>query len=658
MEHFIFGNLTWSSLPHQWFTIGGTVAIVFGGILAVAVVTYFKKWKWLWSEWLTSTDPKRIGIMYIVVASVMFFRGGLDAVMIWFQQAISTGSSYGYLDAGHFQQIVTAHGDIMVFFVTMGFLFGLINIIVPLQIGARDLAFPFLNSLGFWLYVAGAIFINMFFIFGGDFASAGWLSLPPLSEIMYSPGTGVDYWIWSLQISGLGSLLGGINFVVTILKMRTKGMTLMKMPLFTWTSLCSMSLVIAAFPVLTATITMLWLDRFFGMHFFTTGFGGNPMLYVNLIWMWGHPEVYILVIPSFGIFSEVVSVFSGKRIFGYVSMVCAAICITLLSFLVWLHHFFTMGAGADVDAFFGIMTGIIAIPTAVQIFNWIATMYRGRIRFTTPMLYFMGFVSLFTFGGMAGVLLSLPGADFELHNSLFLVAHFHTMIVSAALFGIFAGITYWFPKVIGFKLNERIGRKAFWLWIIGFFLSFTPLYILGFLGATRRLDHYDASTGWQPFFIVAAIGVCFIAAAALMQVWQIIVSIKERHENRDTTGDPWDGHTLEWATPSPVPFYSFAVLPEVTTRDPLWEMKKQGASPIPKEYHDIEMAKNTGLAIYLSGFVFLAAFGLVWHIGWLAIGGLIAAVACVIIRSFDDETEYILPAAEVERMDKRAWKHQ
>ena len=666
MEHFLLGNITWSDLPHQWFTIGGTGTIIIGLIAIAAVLTYFKRWKWLWKEWLTSTDPKKIGIMYIVMASVMLFRGGLDAIMIWLQQSIASGNApgilgatHGYLDASHFQQIFTAHGDIMVFFVTMGFFFGLMNLIVPLQIGARDLAFPFLNSLGFWLYVAGAIFINMFFVVGGEFAASGWLSLPPLSELQFSPGTGVDYWIWSLQISGLGSLLGGINFLVTIIKMRVKGMTLMKMPLFTWTSLCSMALVVAAFPVLTITTLLLWYDRFFGMHFFTTGFGGNPMLYVNLIWMWGHPEVYILVIPAFGIFSEIVATFSGKKIFGYVSMVCAAICITLLSFLVWLHHFFTMGAGADVDAFFGIMTGIIAIPTAVQIFNWIATMFRGRIRFSTPMMYFMGFVSLFTWGGMAGVLLSIPGADFELHNSLFLVAHFHTMIVSAALFGIFAGITYWFPKIMGFKLNERVGRRAFWLWVVGFFVSFTPLYILGFMGATRRLDSYAASTGYQPFFICAGIGVCIIAAGVLTQVWQVYVSVRDRKKNMDTTGDPWDGRTLEWATSSPVPFYDFAKEPVVSSRDEFWEMKKRGDWPhavAAAKYEDIELSRNTGMAIYLSGFFFLFSFGAVWHIIWLMALGFIGCIACIIIRSFDEDTEYTIPAAEVEKMEQLAWK--
>ena len=650
MAHFLFGNLTWSDLPHQWFTIGGTVAMVGMGVALVALLTYFKRWKWLWSQWLTSTDPKKIGIMYIVVAGVMLFRGGLDAVMIWIQQALSVGSSQGYLDPGHFQQIFTAHGDIMVFFVTMGFLFGLMNLIVPLQIGARDLAFPFLNSLGFWLYVAGAILINMFFIFGGEFASAGWLSIPPLSELAFSPGTGVDYWIWSLQVSGLGSLLGGLNFVVTILKMRAPGMTLMNMPMFTWTSLCSAILIISVFPILTITSILLWLDRFFSMHFFTTTFGGNPMMYINLIWMWGHPEVYILVIPAFGIYSEVVSTFSGKPLFGYVTAVLAAVGVSLIACMVWLHHFFTMGAGSDVNAFFGISTMLIAIPTGVQIFNWLATMFRGRIRFFTPMYWFMGFVSTFTFGGMAGLLLASPASDYQLHNTLFLVAHFHTMIIGGALFGIFAGITLWFPKVMGFTLDEKWGKRAFWLWLIGFFVSFTPLYILGFMGATRRLDHYDAASGFQPFFIMAAIGVGIIALGALAQVVQLYVSFRDRKQHVDTTGDPWDGRTLEWATPSPAPFYNFAVTPVVHSRDAFWEMKQKGLQP--KKYEDIEMSKNTGMAIYLSGFIFALGFALVWHIIWLIVLGLGGAIACVIIRSFDEHTEYMLPAAEVERLDK------
>lgn len=650
---FIFGKLTLNSLPHEWFTIGGTISMMAMGGVAILLITYFKRWKWFW-EYLTSTDPKKIGIMYIVVATAMLFRGGLDAIMIWLQQAMAAGASQGYLSADHFQQIFTAHGNIMVFFVTMGFLFGLINIIVPLQIGARDLAFPFLNTLGFWLYVAGAIMVNLFFVFGGEFSAAGWLAVAPLSELQYSPGTGVDYWIWSLQISGLGTLLGGINFLVTIIKMRAPGMTLMRMPVFTWASLLSMGLVVTVFPILTVATGLLFLDRFAGMHFFTTTGGGNSMMYINLIWMWGHPEVYILILPAFGIYSEIVSTFSQKKLAGYVSTVCALIGISLISLLVWLHHFFTMGAGADVNAFFGISTMIIAIPTSVQLFNWIATMYKGKIRFTTPMLWFLGFIATFTFGGMAGMLLSSPPADFQIHNSLFLVAHFHTMIIGGALFGIFAGITYWFPKVTGFKLNERFGHLSFWFWIVGFFMSFVPLYILGLMGVTRRLNHYPALSGWQPLFIMAATGGILIGIGAVFQVVQIIVSFRERNKNMDKTGDPWKGRTLEWATSSPPPFYNFAIIPQVTSRDAFWEMKKaKNQEPRIKnqKYEDIVMPKNTPMGIYLAGFIFLVGFGFVWHIIWLIILGIIGAVVCLLIRTFDDDTEYVIKASSVAKLE-------
>ncbi|HVY68167.1 MAG TPA: cbb3-type cytochrome c oxidase subunit I [Patescibacteria group bacterium] len=650
--NFWFGNLTINDLPHEWFTIAGTWTLVLGVLAVAALLTYYRKWAWLWREWLTSTDPKKIGIMYIIVSLLMLFRGVVDAAMIWLQQSLASGAAQGYLSADHFQQILTAHGDIMVFFATMGLLFGLMNIIIPLQIGARDLAFPFLNSLGFWLYVAGAILINTFFLFGGEFAAAGWLSLPPLSELAYSPGTGVDYWIWSLQISGLGTLLGGINFIATVLNLRAPGMSLMKTPMFVWTSLCSMFLVVSVFPILAITIFLLWLDRFFGLHFFTADFGGNPMMYVNLIWMWGHPEVYILVLPTFGIYSEVVATFSRKKLFGYTSQVLAAFGVTALACLVWLHHFFTMGAGSDVNAFFGIMTGFIAIPTGVQFFDWISTMYKGRVLLASPMYWFLGFLACFTFGGLAGVLMSLPAADYQLHNSLFLVAHFHTMIVSGALFGIFAGLTYWFPKVTGFKLNEAWGKRAFWFWLWGFLLSFGPLYILGFLGATRRLDHYNAA-GWQWLFVAAGLGLCVIGLGALCQLIQLIVSFRQRRENRDTTGDPWNGRTLEWSMPSPPPFYNFAAVPQVSSRDDWWEQKQSalaGQKPKPA-YQDIEMSKNTGLAIYLSAFVFALGFALVWHIYWLATVGLIGAVVCVMLRALDEHTEYTITAAELKRME-------
>lgn len=656
IQQFIFGRLTLNALPHQWFTIGGTLFITLMGVALAVFLIRTNRVGWLWNEWFTSTDPKKIGIMYIIVAFLMFARGGLDAVMIWLQQAMAMGASTGYLDAQHFQEIFTAHGNIMVLFVTMGFLFGLLNIILPLQIGARDVAFPLLNTLGFWLYVAGAILINLFFAVGGEFAATGWLAIAPLSESQYSPGTGVDYWIWSLQVSGLGTLLGGINFIVTILKMRAPGMSLMRMPLFVWTSLASMILVITVFPILSITTLLLYLDRAFGMHFFTSTGGGNPMMYVNLIWTWGHPEVYILILPAFGVFSEVVSTFSQKKIFGYTSLVIAAGLVMLFSLLVWLHHFFTMGAGANVNAFFGVMTMIIAIPTGVQLFNWISTMFRGKIILKTPMYWFLGFVATFTFGGLAGVLMAAPPIDFQVHNSLFLVAHFHTMVIGGALFGIFAGLTYWFPKALGFKLNEKIGVYAFWCWIVGFFVSFLPLYILGMMGATRRLNHYNVAE-WQPLFIIAALGSLIIIAGVILQVVQIVVSVRERKKNLDTSGDPWNGRSLEWATTSPPPPYNFAVIPEVTSRDAFWEMKnnpaiKEKYEEMRKKYTDFHMPKNTPIGIYISIFVFLFGFAMVWHLFWLAALSLIGGIACLIIRAFDEETEYVVTAKEVEKFEK------
>ncbi len=648
----LFGKLTLQALPHEWFTIGGAISMTAGGLGAILLLTYLKRWKWLWTEWLTSTDPKKIGVMYITVAVFMLFRGVLDAVLLWLHQVLA-GGGQGYLTADHFQQISTAHGVIMVFFVAMGLLFGLMNIIVPLQIGARDLAFPFLNSLGFWLYVAGAILINIFFVFGGEFAATGWLAIAPLSGLEFSPGVGVDYWIWSLQISGLGTLIGGINFIVTILKMRAPGMTLMRMPLFVWTTLCSMILVVSVFPILTMTIILLNLDRLLGMHFFTTGFGGNPMMYTNLIWMWGHPEVYILILPAFGIYSEIVATFSGKRLFGYTTAVVAVVAVTLLSTLVWLHHFFTMGADANVNAFFGIMTMIIAIPTGAQIFNWIATMYKGKIRLTTPMLWFLGFVATFTFGGMAGVMLAIPPIDYQVHNSLFLVAHFHTMAIGGALFGLFAGISYWFPKVFGFKLNEKLGQYAFWCWLVGFFTSFVPLYILGFMGVTRRLDTYDPSTGWQFLFLISLLGAGIIALGIGFQLLQIAVSILKRKENQNTTGDPWDGRTLEWSTSSPPPSYSFAVIPTVDDRDAFWTMKQAG-KPISKPiFVDIHAPKNTASGIYISAFALIIGFSLVWHIFWLTVLGFLGVIITVIVRTFNDDTEYTISASEIAKNEEK-----
>lgn len=643
----MLGRLGLDAFPSDPITIGGALMTIGLIVTILGFVTYTRRWKWLYKEWLTTVDHKKIGLMYIIVALIMGLRGFADVLMLRAQQATNAN----LISADTFQQVFSAHGTIMIFFVAMGLLFGLVNWIVPLQIGARDVAFPVLNSISFWLFAVGMGLVNLSLIIG-EFSAAGWLAYPPLSTLQYSPGVGVDYWIWALQIAGVGSLLSGINFITTILKMRAPGMTLMKMPMFTWSVLGSMIMVAFAFPILTVTLALLALDRTLLTHFFTADGGGNAMLYVNLIWAWGHPEVYILILPAFGIYSEIVATFSRKRLFGYSSMVLALMAIVILSFIVWLHHFFTMGAGADVNAFFGIMTMIIAIPTGVKLFNWIFTMYRGRIHFASPMLWFLGFVVIFTIGGMAGVLMAIPPVDYQLHNSLFLVAHFHMMIVGGVVFGFFAGLTYWFPKIFGFKLNERLGKYAFWCWLTGFLLAFTPLYALGLMGATRRLDRYSPELGWQWLFIVAGFGALIIAAGIGFQLLQLGYSICKREDSRDISGDPWNGRTLEWSTPSPVPHYNFAVTPVVTDRDQFWVDKHKRSERPEPTYAAIEMPKNTPIGIIIASLAFVAGFGIIWHMWWLGLIGVLAIVTVVIIRSTNEDTEYIISAAELAKHER------
>jgi cytochrome o ubiquinol oxidase subunit 1 len=647
----VLGKLTLSAIPyHNSIVMTGVAIMVIGAVVVLAGITYLGKWGYLWKEWLTSVDHKKIGVMYIILALVMLLRGFADAIMMRSQQAVAYGASRGYLPPHHFDQVFTAHGTIMIFFMAMPFLVGLMNIAVPQQIGARDVAFPFMNSVSLWLTVISAMLV-MVSLAVGDFSRAGWTGYPPLSELRFSPDSGVDYWIWALQLSGLGTLMTGINFLVTILRMRAPGMKLMRMPVFTWTALCTSALIVLAFPVLTVTLALLTLDRYLGMHFFTAGHGGNLMMYTNLFWMWGHPEVYILVLPAFGVFGEVVATFSGKRLFGYTTMIYATVAITVLSFGVWMHHFFTMGANADVNAFFGITTMLIAIPTGVKIFNWLFTMYRGRIRFTTPMLWTLGFIVTFTIGGAVGVLLAMPPADYLLHNSELLVAHFHNMLIPGALFGYFAGYAYWFPKAFGFRLNEQWGRRAFWAWLIGFYVAFMPLYALGMMGMPRRMD-YDINPAWHPYLVVAAFGVAIIAAGIACQIIQLVVSIRERARTADLTGDPWDGRTLEWSLPSPAPVYNFARIPVVRDIDAFADMKERGVDHRrPAAYHDIHMPKNTPAGFLIGVFAFIFGFAMVWHVWWLAAAGALAILTSVIVRASVENTEYVVPASEVERIE-------
>jgi cytochrome o ubiquinol oxidase subunit I len=625
----MLGKLSWAAVPFdQPIPMAASLMIVVGVIFVLGLVTWKGWWPYLWHEWFTSVDHKRIGVMYVLLALVMLLRGFTDAIMMRSQLAVAAGGAQGYLPPEHYDQIFSAHGTIMIFFMAMPFIVGLMNFVVPLQLGVRDVAFPVLNAISFWLTATGALLVNISLVVG-EFARTGWVGYPPLSELQFSPGVGVDYYLWSLEISGIGTLLAGINMVTTILKVRAPGMTYMRMPVFCWTALCSSMLMVAAFPILTATFGMLLLDRYVGMHFFTNDGGGNMMLYVNLFWAWGHPEVYILILPAFGVFSEVIATFSGKELFGYRSMVLATLAITVLSFTVWLHHFFTMGAGANVNAFFGILSAVIAVPTGVKVFNWLFTLYRGRVRFEVPVLWSIGFMVTFVIGGLTGVLLAVPPADFVLHNSAFLVAHFHNVIIGGLFFGLMAGYTYWFPKAFGFTLDPRLGALSFWCWLIGFYLAFMPLYALGLKGMTRRMQHY-ADVSWQPYLIVAEVGAIVILVGIAATIAQLVVSIRRREQHRDRTGDPWNGRTLEWSTASPPPAYNFAVLPKVESLDAFWVMKQRGPIVPMEHYESIEMPSNSPNGFVTAFFAVVMGFALIWHIWWLAILGLACAALTLI----------------------------
>ena len=650
----MFGKLTWQAIPFN-----EPIPLISGfAVYAMVVAILIWVWKkgylpYLWREWITSVDHKRIGVMYCLLGAVMLLRGFIDAIMMRAQQAMAFHSN-GYLPASHFDQIFSAHGTIMIFFVAMPFVIGLMNFAVPLQLGVRDVAFPTLNSVSFWLTAVGALLVNLSLVVG-EFSRTGWLPFPPLSELRYSPGVGIDYYCWAIQISGIGTLITGINFVTTILKIRAPGMNYMRMPVFCWTALASSLVIVAVFPILTATLAMLLLDRYLDFHFFTDTAGGNSMMFMNLIWAWGHPEVYILVLPAFGVYSEVVATFSGKPLFGYRSMVAATMAICIVSMCVWLHHFFTMGAGPEVNAVFGIASMIIGVPTGVKVFNWMFTMYGGRVRFTSPILWSIGFMVSFVIGGLTGVLLAVPAADFQLHNSEFLVAHFHNTIIPGVVFGLFAGYTYWFPKAFGFVLDERLGKWAFWLWVVGFWVAWAPGYVAGLEGMTRRLQHYD-NPEWHPWMLLSALGVLIILAGIAAQVAQLVVSIRTRAARLDVTGDPWDGRTLEWATSSPPPAFNFAKLPNVGSREAYWDIKQQPREArqllTPEiDYEPIEVPRNSPTGFVTAALATVTGFALIWHIWWLVILGLIGAYGTFVVFAWRDRTEFVIPAAEVARID-------
>jgi len=647
----MLGKLTLSAIPLDVPILVGTFCgVVIVALAVLGAITYFGKWGYLWREWLTSVDHKRLGIMYIVLALVMLFRGFADAIMMRSQLALAYNGNPGYLPPHHYDQIFSAHGTIMIFFMAMAFMTGLLNVVVPLQIGARDVAFPFLNSLSFWMTTISAVLINVS-LFIGEFAQCGWLVYPPLSEQQFSPGVGVDYYIWAVQLAGVGTLLTGVNFFVTIVKMRAPGMGWMQLPVFTWAAFVTVVLIMAVFPVLTVTLAELALDRYLGMHFFTNDGGGSVQLYLSLIWTWGHPEVYILVLPAFGVFSEITQTFSRKPLFGYRVMVYATLAIGVLSLIVWAHHFFTMGAGPNVNAFFGVATMIIAVPTGVKIFNWLFTMYKGRIEFNGIMYWVVGFMITFSIGGMTSVMMAMPAADFVLHNSLFLIAHFHNVIIGGVYFGYVAGLNFWWPKVLGFKMNQSWGKRAFWCWFVGFYLAFVPLYVAGFEGMTRRMNHYD-NADWHAQMLIAAVGAAVIAVGVVCQLTQIYVSIRDRNlpENRDFTGDPWNARTLEWSMSSPPPAYNFAVLPDIHGIDTFHTEKQSGRRSYEgKVLAPIHMPKNTAAGFFVGAFSFVLGFAAIWWIWWLAALALVGVFATVILRSFNNDVDYYVPVSEIER---------
>ena len=658
----VFGRLRWSDIvfvsawmhpsTNAFIAAGAGAIVVLGAIAALYLITRYRLWGSLWCDWLTSLDHKKIGIMYVVLALVMLARALIEAGLMRLQQATAV-DAMGVVSPEHFAQLFTTHGTIMIFFMAMPFLTGVMNYVMPLQIGARDVSFPLLNAISLALTAAGAGLVMVALVVG-KFSTGGWSGYPPFTEAAFSPGVGVDYWIWSLSLASIGSTLTGLNFAVTIYKKRAPGLHLFRMPLFIWTVLCTSILMIFAMAPLTVATLMLALDRYFGFHFFTNDAGGNMMNYANMFWLFGHPEVYILILPAFGVYSEVFSTFSGKALYGYTSLVLATMAIAVLSFTVWLHHFFTMGQSADVNAAFGIATMVIGIPTGVKVYDWLLTMVRGRIRLTTPMLYANMFIITFVIGGLTGILLANPSVDFAVHNSLFLVAHFHNMLIPGLLFGMFAAVNLWFPKAFGFRLDERWGRIGFWLWSIGFYLAFMPLYVLGLMGGMRRTHHW-LQPEFLPWLLIALVGAALILAGFASQIVQVVVSVRHRDRYVVPVGDPWDGRSLEWATPSPPPEWNFSVIPEIGDRDAFAAMKASGVAYVePKDFAPVEMPKNSATAPLVGLAAGLFGFAMVWQIWWLVVLAFAGGWAAIVAHSFIRSTTREVPAEEM-RAAHRRW---
>jgi cytochrome c oxidase subunit 1 len=594
----------------------------------------------LW-DWLTTVDHKKIGIMYLVAGAFFFVLGGLEAMLIRIQLMFPESN---FVSAQAFNELITMHGTTMIFLAAMPLLFGLMNFIIPLQIGARDVAFPFLNSLGFWLFLVGGILLNLSWFFGGA-PDAGWTAYVPLSTASYS-STGLDYYVFGLQISGAGTLIGGINFLVTIITMRAPGMSMMKMPLFTWSSFVASALILFAFPALTVGLFLLMFERLFGASYFIPDVGGNVVIWQHLFWIFGHPEVYILILPAFGIFSEVLTTFSKKRLFGYSAMVFATILIGFLGFMVWAHHMFTVGMGPVANAIFAVATMAIAVPTGIKIFNWLLTIWGGRIRFTTANLFALAFIPSFVLGGVTGVMLAASAANYQLHDTYFVVAHFHYVIIGGVVFGIFSGAFYWWPKMFGYMLNEKLGKWFFWLFAIGFHLTFFVQHFLGLMGMPRRVASYLDNQGLNDLNFISTIGALMMAVAFILLLVNVFVSI-----NNKAVSDPWDGRTLEWAVPTPVPEYNFAQIPVAREIDAFWHEKMQGNKkmPVSEPLGDIHMPNGSILPLLISIGLFVASFGLIYHNYWVVAIGLGITFGSMIVRSVKEDHGYHITLEELQQ---------
>jgi cytochrome c oxidase subunit I len=602
-------------------------------------------------DWLTTVDHKKIGILYLLAGGFFFLLGGIEAILIRIQLAFPDQKIF---IGDTFNQLTTMHGTTMIFFAAMPIIFAFMNAIVPLQIGARDVAFPFVNALGFWLFLAGGVLMNTSWFLGGA-PDAGWTGYAPLSSLPDGSDAfkGTDYYVLGLQIAGIGTLIGGINFLVTIINMRAPGMTYMRMPLFTWTAFITSALILLAFPAITVALVELMFDRLFNGAFFDPSRGGNVVLWQHLFWIFGHPEVYILILPAFGIISDIVSTFSKKRLFGYSSMVFASVLIGFLGFMVWAHHMFTTGMGPVANSIFAIATMAIAVPTGVKIFNWLFTLWGGQIRFTTANMWATAFIPTFVMGGTTGVMLAVPAADFQYHDTYFVVAHFHYVIVGGLVLGLFAGMYYWWPKMFGRMLSETLGKVHFWTFFIGFHLTFFPQHFLGLMGMPRRVFTYLPGYDLEMGNLVSTIGAFLMGVGTIVFMINIIVT---QRQPINAPADPWDARSLEWTIPSPAPEYNFKQTPLVRGLDAFWKEKMAGNKEmIPAEpVGPIHMPSPSILPLVMSVGLFIAGYGFMYHSYIVAGIGMGITLLAMLLRSVYDDHGWHIEPEELEDKGAKA----